>query len=210
MNKPALVLDNSEIFKGLIAAEREIYDRLTDLVGDDAKEAVKTIRQHAIISASCGVAVVVPGLDLVGFVANNWTMYARINNALGISLSENALKSIASAVVTNIVSIIPGFAVGAVFGSLLKVVPVFGTGGGMLVAGTTYYVLTTVMGWIYLKAITTLVSSNKAINEENLKAATKQVSKDKKFVRSVYEAAKSEHEKEEPNTSCETPQSELS
>lgn len=194
MKKPAL--DNAQIFSGLIASETAIYEQLTALVGEEAQEAVKTIRQHAIISASCGVAVVVPGVDLLAFVANTWTMYARINNALGISLSKNILKSIATAVGTNVISVIPGMALGSLAGSVMKALPGIGTLGGMAVSGTTYYALSTVMGWIYLKGIITLVSSNETINEENLKAATKQVSKDKDFVKGIYESAKSEYKKE--------------
>ena len=66
---------DSQLFQGLVKAENAIYEQLTELVGNDAKEAVKTIRQHAVISATCGVAVVVPGADLLAFLANTWTMY---------------------------------------------------------------------------------------------------------------------------------------
>ncbi len=186
-------LDNDQIFSALIASEAAIYEQLTALVGEDAKKAVKTIRQHAVVSATCGLAVVVPGADLLAFVANTWTMYARINKALGISLSKNILKSIATAVGTNVVSIIPGMAIGSLAGSLMKAFPGLGTLGGMAVSGTTYYAISTVMGWIYLKGITILVSSNQALDAENLKAATKQVAKDKEFVKNIYESAKEDY-----------------
>ncbi|MEL6579537.1 MAG: hypothetical protein AAFQ14_07290 [Cyanobacteria bacterium J06621_12] len=193
-------VDGKKIVTGLIQAEQAIYDQLTELVGEDAKIAVQTIRQHAIISATCGVAVVVPGADLMAFVANTWTMYARINSALDISLSKNALKSIATAVGTNVIAIIPGTVLGSVGGSILKAFPGLGTLGGMAVAGTTYYALSTVMGWIYLKAITSLISSNKTINEENLKRATQQASKDESFVKDAYNTAKSDYkERDEDN-----------
>lgn len=194
MEKP--VLNNTQIFSALIRSESAIYKQLTTLVGEEAQEAVKIIRQHAIISASCGVAIVVPEVDLLAFVANTLTMYARINNALGISLSKNILKSILTAVVTNVIAVIPDMVLGSLAGSVMKALPGIGTLGGMAVSGTTYYVLSTVMGWIYLKGITTLVSSNETINAENLKAATKQVSQDKDFVKGIYESAKSEYKKE--------------
>ena len=189
-------IDGKQIVSGLIQAEQAIYEQLTELVGEDAKDAVQTIRQHAVVAATCGVGVFVPGADLLAFVANTWTMYARINHALGISLSKNALKSIATAVGTNVISIIPGTALASVGGSILKAIPGLGTIGGMAVAGTTYYALSTVMGWIYLKAITTLVSSNETINEENVKAATKEVSQDESFVKNAYNTAKSEYKED--------------
>jgi uncharacterized protein (DUF697 family) len=190
MEKP--VFNSSQILSGLIAAETAIYNELAAKVGEDAQKAVKSIRQHAYISGAFGLGVILPGVDLLALVTNTWAMYARINHALGISLGKNALKSIASAVGTNVISIIPGIALGAVGGSLLKLVPGLGTVGGMAVSGATSYALTTVMGWIYLKAITTLVVSNKTVDEENLKDLAKQVSKDKEFIKSVYKAAKSE------------------
>lgn len=199
--------EENAILQKLIAAEALIYLKLVDLLGDDAKEAVKIIRQHAIISATCGVGAFFPGAGLLSFAANNWTMYARINSALGISLSKNALKSIATAIATNVISIIPGVAFTSVGGSVLKAFPGFGTIGGMAITSTTYYALSTVMGWIYLKGITTLVSSNKTINDENIKTATKKASQDKDFVRSIFNKAKSnyvsDYNEENKNTNSE-------
>jgi len=185
-------MQTSQIFSGLIAAETAVYEELVSLIGDDAKKAVETIRQHSYISATCGVLVIAPGVDILAFVANTWTMYARINSALGISLSKNILKSVASAIGTNVLSIIPGMILGSVGGSILKIFPVLGTAGGMAVTGATFYAISTVMGWTYLKAIMFLVSSNVPINEKNLKVATKEVAKDKDFIREIYNSAKSD------------------
>ncbi|WP_193198667.1 hypothetical protein [Nostoc sp. MG11] len=190
----------SQIFSGLIAAEAAIYEELASLVGEDAKKAVETIRQHSYISATCGLLVITPGADILAFLANTWTMYARINSALGISLSKNILKSVASAIGTNVLSVIPGMILGSVGGSILKMFPVLGTAGGMVVTGATFYAISTVMGWTYLKAITFLVSSNAPINEENLKVATKQVTKDKDFIRDIYNSAKSDFKEEQEDS----------
>ncbi|NJN13749.1 MAG: hypothetical protein HC815_40055, partial [Richelia sp. RM1_1_1] len=160
------------------------------------------IRQHSYVSATCGVFVTNPVVDILAFLTNTWTMYARINSALGISLSKNILKSVASAIGTNILSVIPGMILSSVGGSILKVVPIVGTVRGMAITGTTFYALSTVMGWTYLKAITSLVSSNEPIDEKNLKNITKQVAKDKDFVRKIYNAAKSDFKKEEQNSDC--------
>ena len=93
---------------------------------------------------------------------------------------------------TNILSIIPGMILSSVGGSILKIVPGLGTAGGMAITGTTFYALSTVMGWTYLKAIMFLVSSDVPINEKNLKVATKQVTKDKDFIKEIYNSAKSD------------------
>lgn len=189
-------MQTNQIFLGLIAAEKAVYEELVSLVGEDAKKAVETIRQHSYISATCGVLVIAPGVDILAFVANTWTMYARINSALGISLSKNILKSVASAIGTNVLSIIPGMILGSVGGSILKIFPVLGTAGGMAVTGATFYAISTVMGWTYLKAIMFLVSSNAPINEKNLKVATNKVAKDKDFIREIYNSAKSDFKEE--------------
>lgn len=170
---------DKQVLSGLIAAEVAVYEKLESLVGEDAKKAVQTIRQHAYISAFCGLILIVPGVDLFAFVVNTWTMYARINTSLGIALGKNIIKSVGLAIATNVLSIIPAIILASIAGSILKIIPGLGTTGGMLVTCITFYTLSSLMGWTYLKAITLLVSSDTPVNGRTLKKAAKQVSKDK-------------------------------
>ncbi|BAZ08051.1 hypothetical protein [Calothrix sp. NIES-3974] len=106
-------------------------------------------------------------------------MYARINTALGIALGKNIIKSVGLAIATNVLSIISATILVSLGGSVLKIIPGVGTAGGMLVTCITFYTLSSLMDWIYLKAITFLVSSDIPVNSRNLKKAAKQVSQDK-------------------------------
>ncbi len=175
-NKPE---PKSKVLSGIIAAETAVYEKLESLVGEDAKKAVRNIRQHSYISAICGTIIIVPGVDVFAFVVNTWTMYGRINTALGISLGKNAIKSVALAIATNMLSIIPATVLVSMGGSILKIIPGLGTAGGIMVTCVTFYTLSSVMGWTYLKAIMFLVGSDTPINGRSLKMATKQIGKDK-------------------------------
>src|SRR5437667_7998206 len=91
----------------VIHAVEHLYKDV-ELFGDGpkAKELTEIIKQHAL--AATGIAFIpVPGLDVAAVVANVWTMYARINDAVGVSFRENALKSIASGICANLLSAIP-------------------------------------------------------------------------------------------------------
>ena len=68
-----------------------------------------TIQACAITAAATGVgAGMFPGVGSIVLTAASvgaiWTMYYRINRILGISISQNKLKSLASAILTNIIA----------------------------------------------------------------------------------------------------------
>ena len=76
---------------------------------NQAEKAQTTIQACAITAAASGVgASIFPGMGglvmtavAVGAV---WVMYAKINKDLGISIKDNVLKSLASAVLSNILA----------------------------------------------------------------------------------------------------------
>jgi uncharacterized protein (DUF697 family) len=83
-----------------------------ELFGDGSKahELSNVIKEHALLGTAAGL-IPVPGADIAAMVANTWTMYVRINKVVGVSFGDNVLKSIASGVIANLASVIPGLIV---------------------------------------------------------------------------------------------------
>jgi uncharacterized protein (DUF697 family) len=153
--------------------------------GPKARELSNIIKQHAL--AATGIALIpIPGADIAALLANTWTMYVRINSAVGVSFGENALKSIASGVLANLASAIPGLAVGALAGSVLKFLPGVGTIGGFAVGAAANVAVLYVAGKVYLKALEALLRSGRSLTEENIRQAARDVAADKAFVRAAY------------------------
>lgn len=157
--------------------------------GTHDKELTSIVTQHALAGTAISF-IPVPGADIAALVTNIWVMYARINEAIGISFGENFLKSIASGVIANVVSIVPGLAIAVGAGSIFKLFPGIGTGGGIVIGIMANVALMYVAGMIYLHSLKSLAQSGRALTEENVKQATRQVSKDKDFVRNTYEEGK--------------------
>jgi uncharacterized protein (DUF697 family) len=157
--------------------------------GPKAKELSDIIKQHAL--AATGIAFIpVPGLDVAAVVANIWVMYARINDAVGVSFGENVLKSIASGVVANLVSAIPAATLGLVAGSILKFIPGLGTIGGIAVEAAANVAMLYVAGKVYLKSLEVLINRKQPLTEENIKRASKDVTKDGEFIKAAYTEGK--------------------
>lgn len=173
----------------IVHAVRHLYDVELFGNGAKAKELTEIIKQHAL--AATGIAFIpVPGLDIAAVVANIWTMYARINAAVGVSFRENALKSIASGICANLVSAVPAAVLGALAGSVLKFIPGIGTIGGIAVEAAANIAMLYVAGKVYLKSLQVLLRRNQPLTEENMKEAAREVTKDKAFVKAVYAEGK--------------------
>lgn len=177
-----------------------IIKDLEGLVADTSKEMLGTkvttiLRTHAIVGAGTGL-IPIPGVDIAAMIANTWTMYVRINEVIGISFSENALKSIATGIGTNLITIIPGLAIAKLGGFISKFIPGVGTAVGMAVDASVNYAIVYVMGVVYLKAITAILKNKTPLTEESLHDATKTTLQDKEFVRNVYSTAKEQHKEE--------------
>lgn len=79
-------------------------DRQDETMSVDLAQIVKT---HALGAAASGVGVawlpgVGSGASLVAMVGFIWSMYFRINHRLGLKFSKVAVKSLASAVLSNL------------------------------------------------------------------------------------------------------------
>lgn len=94
----------------LYHALKALQEASNELLSEEqVKKAGNTIKACAIAATVSGIgAGMLPGAGSViataTCVAAIWGMYVKINIDLGISISENALKSLASALLTNIIA----------------------------------------------------------------------------------------------------------
>lgn len=89
---------------------KALKEATEDVIKEEHLEKVETtIQTCAVTAAATGVGGgMLPGVGGIvltaASVAAIWTMYVRINKILGISIAENTLKSLASAMLTNIIA----------------------------------------------------------------------------------------------------------
>lgn len=139
------------------------------------EDIVKIVKRHAKIAV--GTAFIpVGGLDIVAATANIWTMYVSINKKLGIKFSENKMKSIGSAIASNLVQNLGITAVA----SGLKYTGV-GLVASIAILSGALYALTMTAGWVYLKALT-----NMALHDDDIENSVKEVLKDKAEIKKIY------------------------
>jgi uncharacterized protein (DUF697 family) len=162
-------------------------------------ELAGIIRQHAVLGAGAGL-IPVPGVDMAAEIANVWTMYVKINRAVGMPFGEHLAKSIATAIGTNILRIIPGLAIAEVAENLAKAFPIFGSATGMIAGAATDYALVLVTGVMYCKALAILLSKKEPLTDENLHKAAEEAGKDKDFIKDVFHEAKKQYKEDEPKS----------
>lgn len=158
----------------LYVAFKGLNDSMSGTLDGTKIESIKeTINHYAIASAVAstatgllpGVASVIAALTQAGFV---WATYIKINNTLGISMSEHTAKFLGSAIVTNIVAnagtILAGYACAAIF----SFIPIVGQVGSMAINGAMGYIIIYVGAVVYLKLISKLIQPDGTlVVEEN-------------------------------------------
>ena len=159
-----------------IDAYKRINEAASKVLPEDIEKIVKN--HSAIAVATCFIPI--GGLDIAAATANIWTMYVRINKALGIKFSDNKMKSIGSAVVSNLVQNLGVVAVA----SALKWTPLTYFASVAILVGTLY-ALTMTSGWVYLKAI-----SNMAMHDGDIESSIKATLKDKAKISKIYDENK--------------------
>ena len=85
--------------KNAIAAYKKINSIAANVMPEEIE---KIVLRHAKIAFATAF-IPIGGLDILAATANIWAMYVCINNALGLKFSDNLIKSIGSAIVSNIV-----------------------------------------------------------------------------------------------------------
>lgn len=149
---------------GVLAKALQELDRSmrNSLDGTKIEQIKDAIGNYAIAAAvASGVAGVAPGfagvaaaLTQAGFI---WATYVKINQALGISMSENTAKFIGSAIVTNLLTSAGAFVAVLIGSSILSLVPVLGQAASIALNAGLGYTIVYVSAIIYLKLITKLM-----------------------------------------------------
>ena len=129
----------------------------------DIEKAGETIMDCAGLAAVAGVgsgwlpgagAFVATGV----WIAAIWGMYVKINKDLGITIKENVLKSLASALLTNLIASAGALILMLIGSSLMSLFPGLGTVGAIAVDGAIGYITVFASGVLYIKILTKLFS----------------------------------------------------
>lgn len=156
------------------------------LSGTKIESIKETISAFAIASALAsmaagvipGVAGVVAALTQAGFV---WGTYIKINKTLGISMSENTAKFLASAIVTNLITGAGAMLLMYASAAILSLIPLFGQAASAAINGALGYIIIYVSAIIYLRLITELIQpdgSLKVTENDDTKHIIKNIMKD--------------------------------
>lgn len=160
------------------AAKKGVY-----ITGEELVSLVKT--HSAGAAASMMAAGAVPGAGStiamgieIGFV---WSMYYRICGKLKINIKKNVLKSLGSALITNM-----GAAVASelIAGTVLSLIPGIGTIGAAAVNGLMGYSLTYYSGIVFMNLLTRVFkagASPESMTEAQMKDMMSGITKDVKF-----------------------------
>lgn len=125
----------------------------------NAEAAGEAIKGCAVAAAIAGVGSGwIPGagglVATAAWVAAIWTMYVLINKKLGISIKENVLKSLASAILTNIIAAAGAYLLAMLAGGVLSFIPGIGTAAAVAIDAMLGYVTVFVSGILYLNILT--------------------------------------------------------
>lgn len=160
----------------LVQALKELERTTKDYLKREQIEAAgKTITVCSAIAAASSIASFIPGVGAVAsvaWVAAIWGMYIRINKDLGISIKENALKSFASAVLTNIIAAAGAYIIALAASVVISFIPglnALATPINVILGYVTVYA----SGLLYIKLLTKLFKANG--NFEFSEAAAKEL-----------------------------------
>ncbi len=158
--------------KNAIAAYKKINSIAANVMPEEIE---KIVLRHAKIAFATAF-IPIGGLDILAATANIWAMYVCINNALGLKFSDNLIKSIGSAIVSNIVQNVGLMAVVAALKWNL-----FSWSVSVVILTGALYALTIVSGWIYLTAL-----ANMAQHDNDISSSVKETLKHQTDIKDLY------------------------
>ena len=154
----------------LVYALRALEQATKDVIdSQNIDKAGETIKGCAIIAAVAGVGSGwLPGagafVATAAWVAAIWGMYVKINKDLGISIKDNILKSLASAILTNILASAGSLILMLSASFLLSFIPGLGSAGAIVIDGFIDYITVFASGVLYIKVLTKLFKAGKGFN----------------------------------------------
>ena len=169
----------------LYAAFKELQDASKGaLTGTKIESISGIINKYAIYSAVAQMASLAGGIgSVVAFLTQTglvWTTYVKINKELGISMSENTMKFVGSAVLTNLIANAGIYLVAMVTAWLIGMIPVLNF-AAIAVEVVIAYVLIYASALIYLKLLTEVMrakGSYELEESEDTKDLIKKIVKD--------------------------------
>lgn len=163
---------------------------------DGVKKALITNSMGAAASSLAagflpGVGALAATAASVGFI---WRMYIQINEALHISISKNKLKSLASALLSNLVTGLGGAAAIEVSAAALSLVPGIGIFSASVLLSAVNYALVYVAGLVYIRMLTNLFHANadiSAMSEDQIKVTASNIfEQNKKEFKNAFDEAR--------------------
>lgn len=196
MNHMILHKATEALIEAIDSASDEVCSRA------NAEEAAEVIKKCAVGAAIAGVGSGwLPGagglVATAAWVAAIWTMYALINKKLGISVKENVLKSLASAILTNILAAAGAYLLAMIAGGILSFIPGIGTAAAMAVDAMLGYVTVFVSGILYLNLLTMMYEKygNANFDGKDLKGLAKSVTANAN-IKSMMDEAKASYKED--------------
>lgn len=182
--------------EGIEKAENSVYQFFCEYF---SVETAKVVRQHSWAAAATAAVAGVPGAGttacIVAQTAIVFAMYARINKSVNIKISENKLKSLASAVLGNIATNAVGYVAGVAASTVFSLIPGIGTTASTLIMAGMGYATASIAALVYGTAILTMTKSGRNVetmSESELKEALEKelagrdISKDMKNFSAEY------------------------
>lgn len=164
------------------AIAKKVVDSGNGLIEENFNKEVATIvKQHSAACTAAAVAAMCPyagpTICMVAQTALIYTMYIRMNRAMGITLSKNVVKALASAVISNLVSNVGGCLLSIVGATALSFIPVVGNYASALMMFGVSYATVMIAAKCYSKTLLALSKKGKKVenmSEEEIKEVLKQ------------------------------------
>lgn len=130
--------------------------------GSQLDAVVDVINRFAIYSAVASVVASVPGIGgVIAMLSQTglvWGTYVMINKTLGISMKENVVKFIGSAMLTNLATNAASYLVAYIGASILTILP-FGNVLSVALYGMMGYILIYASSVLYLNLLTKVMKA---------------------------------------------------
>lgn len=149
----------------LVVAVRKLEPHLHDVKeGYLEKQIPSVLEAHALGAAAASATSMIPGvgpaISVVTATAATWSMFFRINACLGVKLSKNILKTLASAIVF-LVTNAAVYGVSIVLAGILSVIPGIGSAAAFLIEACLNFAAVWLAGYIYLLMMADVLGAGK-------------------------------------------------